>query len=273
MWCVVVLQLLVLLMKVSNIVVWWCCVVLYNAVLFQVGHQPVVLSSSSILQVQLEHLITRHLDRAMEDGVDGGAAGSGVRTITSTPLRSECHTAPLQAFQGHHSGNDTTQSFLGDLSSSSERSGQGGVVLGENDDPRALLVSTDAVHRRVKGSQPVKILPPRTTSRSCSNNSSNSSSTASSEVNSPTARRHRGKKLMRLFRSADNPASPPPSPSASTHSLGQTGLDEPDLTVTPNQDSFLEEVRNVLDLSANSSPTSPDATWITNNAQVSRIKS
>lgn len=218
----------------------------------QAQHQPLVVASSSILEAQLEQLINRHLSRAMDQGPPA------VRTITSTPLRSEGRPAP----QVPDAVASQETSELGDLSSSSEGTANGSST--------ALLVSTDAVHRRIANTPPVGVLPPRV-SRSSSRSSSTKSSPSPSEpstpsgsqVNSPASRRQKANKFFRMFRSADGPLSPPspvPSSSASTQSLPQAGLDEPDLGVPPDSDSFLAEVRNILDLSANSgSPSSPNS--------------
>lgn len=224
-------------------------VVVMVHVALQAQHQPLVVTSSSILEAQLEQLISRHLSRAMDQG------RPAVRTITSTPLRSEGRPA-LQEPEAQ----DGQQSpgALGDLSSSSEGSPDTSTSSG-------LLVSTDAVHRRMANRPPVNVLPPRT-SRSSSRSSSANSSPAPSELNSPAARRQKGSKIMRMFRSAEAPPSPPPSPSVSTQSLGRAGLDEPDLGPPPDSDSFLAEVRNILDISANSGPPSPNGGHY--NAQV-----
>lgn len=240
------------------------------------GQQHLLVTSSGILEAQLEQLISRHLDQAMEQG---RPAGPGVRTITSTPLRTQGHASPVQPqmqdseVQGRDQEEHNSPGTLGDLSSSSETSEgspQAPVVLDDHGDPTALLVCTDAVHRRVAGTPPVKYLPPRT-SRSCSRSSSTTTSPAPSELGSPASRRQKGSKFMRMFRSAETPPSPPPSPSASTQSLGQTEVDEPDLSGTLQRESFLAEVRNVLDLSANSNPSSsPDSNGVPSNTEVSR---
>lgn len=199
--------------------------------------QPLVVASSSILEAQLEDLISQHLSRVMERG------RPAVRTISSTPLRSEGRPDP----SSQDSQEEPSQGALADLSSSSEGS----------IDARAMMVATDAVHRRMANTPPVKVLPPRT-SRSSSRSSSVNSSPAPSELNSPSGHRKKPGKLQRKYRSTESPPrSPPPSPSASTQSLGGAGLDEPDRGAPGDSDSFLARVRNLLNSSGNSGTSSP----------------
>ncbi|KAK8385356.1 hypothetical protein O3P69_012291 [Scylla paramamosain] len=251
----------------------------------KVPQQQLVVTSSGILEVQLERLISRHLDRAMEQ--QGGVPASpGVHTITSTPLRPQGTTKAVvqQSSPEQQSPEQQSPGLLSDFSSSSSSSSssysskgqQGPVVVNERGDFQAMLASTDAVHRRVAGTPAVRCLPPRTSSRSSSTNTSAASTPTASEAGSPSARRKKGSKFLRMFRSAEVPPSPKPSPSASTQSLSHGDLDEPDLGAPPDNSSFLAEVRSVLDLSTNSehpsppsSPSPPSQDWSTEDRQVS----
>ncbi|XP_050739864.1 chloride channel CLIC-like protein 1 isoform X2 [Eriocheir sinensis] len=213
-----------------------------EAVSWQGRQQPLVVASSSILEAQLEDLISQHLSRVME------RSRPAVHTITSTPLRSEGHPAP----SSQDSQEEPRVGTLADFSSSSE-----GSIDPSSTSTMAVMVSTDAVHRRMANTPPVKVLPPRT-SRSSSRDSSINSSPAPSEVNSPSGRRKKPGKFQRKYRSTESPPrSPPPSPSASTQSLGGAGLDEPDHCAPGDSDSFLARVRNLLDSSANFGTPSP----------------
>ncbi|XP_045135147.1 chloride channel CLIC-like protein 1 [Portunus trituberculatus] len=67
------------------------------------GPQQLVVTSSGILEAQLERLISRHLDHAMEP------QHQGVHTITSTPLRSHSQSTTRDMLQ------QNSPALLGDL--------------------------------------------------------------------------------------------------------------------------------------------------------------
>lgn len=201
-----------------------------------------MVASSSILEAQLEELISQHLSRVME------RSRPAVRTITSTPLHSEGRPAPLP----QDTQEEPSLGTLGDLSSSSE-----GSTDPSDASALAMMVSTDAVHRRMTNRPPVKVLPPRT-SRSSSRSSSINSSPAPSELNSPSSHRKKAEKIQKKSRSTESPPhSPPPSLSASTQSLGAVGLDEPDRGTTEDGESFLAKVQSLLNSSPNFGYPSP----------------
>lgn len=203
-----------------------------------------MVASSSILEAQLEQLISRQLTRAMDQ------SHAAVRTISSTPLRSEGCPAPVAQGAQEELPSPGT---LANLSSSSEGSTDDGGAS-----PAAVQVFTDAVHHRMANRTRVAVLPPRT-SRSSSRSSSVTSSPGPSEASTPSGCRKRPEKHLKKHHSADSPPrSPPPSLSTSTQSLGAAGLDEPDLRPHPDSGSFVATLRNILDLSANSGTLSGD---------------
>ncbi|XP_042236273.1 uncharacterized protein LOC121875702 [Homarus americanus] len=223
------------------------------------GIQPLMFTSSSILENQLEHLISTKLANLIPTGGITSMAAvqpppgnqetthndSGVFTVTSTPLR-----------------NDLSQDNM-EVKTSLEV-----VARDKKEDPKALNISTDVIHYRLTGSPRKKVLSLR--QESCSSKSpvpSETSSTVSLYKPGDRQVEQHCPSSVSINRVRRNSSS-----SAQSHSSSESvnenyveapedtppprGPDEPnhaDTSTIDVTDEFFFQVKNVLEESINSS--------------------
>lgn len=219
--------------------------------------------SSGILENNLERLISQQLSNILHPvgSTEDTAMDSPPRFQGNTHIDSEVFTVTSTPHGEHFTSQDQA-----------EKQASSDVVTREkNNESKALRVSTDAIHYRLKGSSRKNILPSRDT-RSTSNNSLPSESSSTVSLNMLGDRQLEQVPSSSISINAEGSTSSSPQKHISNQSVKQQddldihqdsqlsrAPDEPvredviDASITGIAGGFYSEVKNILEDSSNSS--------------------